>query len=134
MKVVYDPLGFLSPFLLSAKIILQDLCRRKLNWDDVIPRDYLHQTQLWFESLPVMEQFSVQRCYKPKEFGTIANVQIHHFSDASVVGYGAVSYLRFVDADSKVHCSFVMSKSRLAPLKSLSVPRLKLTATTLVLK
>ena len=119
---VYDPLGFISPFLLSAKIILQDLCRRKLKWDDVIPRDLLHQTQMWLESLPAMEQFSVQRCYKPKEFGTVADVQIHHFSDASEVGYGAVSYLRFVDAESKVHCSFVMSKSCLAPLKSLSVP------------
>ena len=38
---VYDPLGFISPFLLSAKIILQDLCRRKLKWEDVIPRDEL---------------------------------------------------------------------------------------------
>ena len=52
---VYDPLGFISPFLLSAKIILQDLCRRKLKWDDVIPRDCLHQTQQWLESLPAME-------------------------------------------------------------------------------
>ena len=83
---VYDPLGFISPFLLSAKIILQDLCRRKLKWDDVIPRDRLHQTKRWLESLPAMEQFSVQRCYKPKEFGTVADVQIHHFSDASEVG------------------------------------------------
>ena len=131
---VYDPLGFISPFLLSAKIILQDFCRRKLKWDDVIPRDCLHQTQWWLDSLPAMEQFSVQRCYKPKEFSTIANVQIHHFSDASEVSYGAVSYLRFVDAESKVNCSFVMSKSRLAPLKSLSVPRLELTAATLAVK
>ena len=84
--------------------------------------------------MPAREQFSVQRSYKPEEFSTIANVQIHHFSDASEVGYGAVSYLRFVDAESKVHCSFVMSKSRLAPLKSLSVPRLELTAATLAVK
>ena len=131
---VYDPLGFISPFLLSAKIILQDLCRRKLKWDDVIPRDCLHQTQRWLDSLPAMEQFSVQRCYKPKEFSTIANMEILHFSDACEVGYGAVSYLRFVDAESKVHCSFVTSKSRLAPLKSLSVPRLELTAATLAVK
>ena len=131
---VYDPLGFISPFLLSAKIILQVLCRRKLKWDDVIPRDRLHQTQQWLESLPAMEQFSVQRCYKPKEFGTVADMQIHHFSDASEVGYGAVSYLRFIDAESKVHCSFFMSKSCLAPLKSLSAPRLELTAATLAVK
>ena len=81
-----------------------------------------------------MEQFSVQRCYKPKEFGTVADVQIHHFSDASEVGYSTVSYLRFVDAESKVHCSFVMSKSRLAPHKSLPVPRLEFTAATLAVK
>ena len=84
--------------------------------------------------MPAVEQFSVQRCYKPKEFGIIADVQIHHFSDASEVGYGTVSYLRFVDIDSKVHCSFVRSKTRLAPLKSLSVPRLELTAATLAVK
>ena len=42
---VFDPLGFISPFLLSAKIILQDPCRGKLKWDDVIPIDRLHQTQ-----------------------------------------------------------------------------------------
>ena len=50
-----------------------------------------------------MEPFSDKRCYKPKEFGMIADVQFHHFSDASEVGYGAVSHLRFIDADSKVH-------------------------------
>jgi len=81
-----------------------------------------------------MEQFSVQQCYKPKEFGTIANVQINHFCDASEVGYGAVSYLRFIGTDSRVHCSSVMSKTPLAPLKSLSVPHLELTATTLAVK
>ena len=54
---VYDPLDFISPFVLSAKITLQDLCRRKIKWDDVIPRDSLHQTQRWLESLPAMEQF-----------------------------------------------------------------------------
>ena len=68
-------------------------------------------------------------CYKPKEFRTIADVQVHHFSGASEIGYGAVSYLRFI-----VHCSFVMCKTRLAPVKSLSVPHLEFTAATLVVK
>jgi len=134
MSSVYDPLGFISPFLLSAKIILQDPCRRKLKWDDVIARDCLHQAQRWLESLPAMDQFSVQLCYKPNEFGMIADVEIHHFSDASEVGYGGVSYLRLIDADSRVHCSFVMSKTRLALLKPPSVPCLELTAANLAVK
>ena len=62
----------------------------------------------------------------------IANVQIHHFSDASEVGYGAVSYVKFIDADRKVQ--FVMSKTRLALLKSLPAPRLELPAATFVFK
>ena len=81
-----------------------------------------------------MEQFSVHRYYKPEDFGTIATVQIHLFSDASEVGYGALFYLRFFGADSKVHCPLVMSKSHLPHLKSLSVPRLELTAATLAVK
>ena len=81
-----------------------------------------------------MEQSSVHRYYKPENFGTIATVQIYHFSDASEVGYGALFYLRFFDADSKVHCPLVMSKSHLPPLRSLSVPRLELTAATLAVK
>ena len=59
-------------------------------------------------------------------------MQTHHFSDASEVGCDAVSHLRFINADSKVHCSF--SKTRLALLNSLSVPFLELTAATLAVK
>ena len=122
----------INGFYISLQIICQDNPSRSLPEKVVVGRCY--PERLSASNYPAMEQFSVQQCYKPKEFGTIANVQIHHFSDASEVGYGAVSYLRFVDADSKVHCSFVMSKSRLAPLKSLSVSQLELTATTLAVK
>ena len=62
------------------------------------------------------------------------NVQMHHFSDASELAYGTVFYLRFANTDGDVHCSFLMSKTRLAPLKTLSVPRLELTAATLAVK
>jgi len=134
MSSVYDPLGFISPFLLSAKKDSSRSLPEKVEVGRCYPERMFTSSQRWLQSLPAMEQFSVQRCYKPKEFGTIADVQIHHFSDASEVGYDAVSYLRFIDTDSRVHCSFVMSKTRLAPLKSLSVPRLELTAATLAVK
>ena len=78
--------------------------------------------------------FSVQQCYKPKKFALIADMQIVHFSHTSEVIFGAVSYLRFTDTESKVHCSFIMSRTHLAPLKSLSEPRLELTAATLAMK
>ena len=131
---IYDPLGFTAPFVLSAKIVLQDLCRRKMNWDDAIPSDCLPSVQRWLEELPALEQFSVRRCYKPEKFGEIASIQIHHFSDASELAYGTVSYLRLTSEDGRVCCSFLLSKLRLAPLKALSIPRLELNAATLAVK
>ena len=58
-------------------------------------------------------------------------VQLHLFSDASRVGYAAVAYLRLVETGGNVHIAFVMGKSRLAPLREISIPRLELTAAVL---
>lgn len=52
---VYDPLGFAGPFLLPAKLILQDLCRMKLGRDDAIPVDSLKCWQQWLHELPRLE-------------------------------------------------------------------------------
>ena len=68
------------------------------------------------------------RCYKPEGFGRIVRKELHHFSDASVKGYGQCSYLRLIDEHQKIHCTFVMGKSRVAPLKPVTIPRLELTA------
>jgi len=127
---VYDPLGFVAPFSLSAKSILQDLCRRKLEWDQEIPTDHRSQWQKWLDDLPKLSQFTVNRCYKPPDFGHTASSQLHQFSDASQIGYGAVSYLRLVNTRGEIHCSFLIGKSRLTPLKHITIPRLELTAAT----
>ena len=58
----------------------------------------------------------------------MVSVELHHFSDASFKGYGQCSYLRLINQDHKIHCSFVIGKARVTPLKSVTVPRLELTA------
>lgn len=125
---VYDPLGFASPFVLPAKFILQELCRRKLDWDDKIPDELLVRWEQWLSELPALEQFTVDRCFIPPEFREVVRRELHHFSDASELGYGAVSYLRSVDVEGRVNCSFVQAKSRLAPMKQVTIPRLELAA------
>ena len=125
---IYDPLGFAAPFILPAKAILQDLCRKKLGWDDSIPQDVAQRWQKWLCELPKLEQLTIDRCFKPSDFGEIASRQLHHFSDASQRGYGAVSYLRIVNTRGDIHCSFVLGKSRLAPLKPMTIPRMELSA------
>ena len=128
---VYDPLGFAAPVIFPAKVILQDLCRKKLEWDDPIPDAEKGRWLKWLQDLPKLEQFSVDRCFKAQNFGKTVSLQLHHFSDASQQGYGAVSYLRSLDDEGVIHCSFVMGKARTAPLKSITIPRLELSAAVL---
>ena len=128
ISAVYDPLVFLSPFLRKAKAILQDLSRKDLDWDDLIPPEDQERWRAWLEQLPTLQQFTVKRCLKPKNFGPVVSSQLHSFADASQQGCGAVSYLRITNKDDIVHCTFVMSESRLSPLKTVTIPRLGLSA------
>ena len=125
---VYDPLGFVAPFILNAKLILQDLCRTKLDWDDIIPEEFLRRWRAWLQELPKLEQITIDRCFKAPNFGDVISNHLHHFSDASQKGYGAVTYLRITDNSGNIKCSFVMGKSRLAPMKPVTIPRMELSA------
>ena len=129
MASIYDSLGFLAPIILPAKIILQDLCRLDVGWDDEIPTEYLVLWQKWLADLPKLSEFAVQRCFKPSNF-KVKSAQLHHFSDAAERGYGSVSYLRHLSFDGQIHLSFVLGKSRLSPMKAVTIPRLELTAAT----
>ena len=78
----------------------------------------------------MLEQFHVDCCQKPPDFGPVVSRQLHLFSDASTMGYGCAAYLRLQDNTNPVHCSFLMGKARLAPITAVTVPLLELTAAT----
>ena len=109
----------------------QDLCLQGLGWDELIPETSKQKWEAWLRELPKLEQFQIPRCFKPQEFSDVKRCELHHFSDASNQGYGAASYLRQINAVGKVHCSLIMAKSRLAPLKAMSIPRMELSAAAL---
>ena len=134
MSSVYDPLGLAALFVLPAKRLLQDLCREKLRWDDAIPSNYQVSWERWLADLPKLSKFSVERCLKPDGFGVITSSQLHHFADASEIGYGSVSYLRLVNGRNEANCSFLCAKSRVAPLKMITIPRLELSAEVTAVK
>ena len=131
---VYDPLGMAALFILPAKLLLQDLSRKGLGWHDEIPSSFLPRWRMWLDGLPKLSQLSVDRCVRPIDFGKVVSRQIHHFCDASQSAYGAVSYLHLVNSDGQVHCSFLIGKSRLAPLKQTTIPRLELAAATVSIR
>ena len=80
-----------------------------------------------------MSQFKIMRCLKPHECGA-ATYQLHHFSDASETAYGVVSFLRVDQGRDSIHCGLVIAKSRLAPIKAMTIPRLELAAAALAVK
>lgn len=128
---IYDPLGILSPVILPAKQTLQDLWRTKHEWDDSIPKPLRHQCNLWLDSLQNLNDFQVERCIKPLNFGEGTSAQLHHFADASELGYGMVSYLLMENHRGTQHCAFAMGKARVALVKSVTVPCLEITVATM---
>ena len=131
LSFLFDTLGFVSPIILNPKILLQNLCKQGLNWDDDISDTEAVQWQAWLQILTQLLKFTVSRCYKPVDLGKITSYKLHHFSDASANAYGDWSYLHVVNDHGRIQCSLVIAKSRLAPVKTMSIPRLELTAAVL---
>ena len=88
----------------------------------------------WKRKLKQIEQLHVQRCFKPADFGEVSSISLHHFSDASEVGYGQCSYIRMVNKEGKINCCLLLGKARVVPKKFVSIPGLELTAATLSVK
>ena len=108
----------------------------KYEWDERLPEELIARWREWKNGLASLNNFSIPRAFIPSDFGDVERVELHHFADASEGhGYGTVSYLRFVNKEGRIHVTFVMGKSRVRPLRSgISVPKLELTAATLLIK
>ncbi|KAK7882057.1 hypothetical protein WMY93_028231 [Mugilogobius chulae] len=126
----YDPLGYLIPFTTRAKILVQDLWKVGVGWDDPIqPEALLDLWNQWESELAYLPQVEIPRCYVPPEADSdMPRREAHIFCDASERAYGAVEYLRTQDSQDEVHIAFVMARSRVSPRKQLSMPRLELCA------
>ena len=131
---VYDPLGLISPVVLVGKQILQLLCADQLSWDDPLPESLRSRWERWRSGIHKLGSLGIKRCFKPAGFGRVVKTELHHFSDASHSGYGQCSYLRLVNDEGQCHCSLVMSKARVVPLKPITIPRLELSAAVVSVK
>ena len=125
---VFDPPGLASPFIQVRKKILQELWRNGAGWDDEVPDDMRSRWEKWRLELSFLENCNIARCHKPQEFDEVKDVMLLHFCDASHSGYGQCSYIRLVHAKGRIHCSPVMGKSRVTPLKPITTRRLELAA------
>ncbi|XP_063827161.1 uncharacterized protein LOC135076671 [Ostrinia nubilalis] len=181
---IFDVYGFLSPFTIQGKIMLQDTWRLRVGWDDSIPSDLFNRWLKWIKLLQLIDKIRVPRCYhraavsasettnEPFTAGSVAfsssatnvttdaltqaadygemcydtracatkdlvsmqcyrNLQLHLFSDAGQKALSAVAYWRWISADNKICVCLIASKSRVAPVKPVTMPRLELQAALL---
>ena len=112
LRSIYHPLGLVSPFLLKGRKTIQELCKDSFQWNHPISKKIKQQWLKWKSNLGKQNSIKMARCFKPKNFGNVKHYSLHHFSDASDIGYGQASYLQMVNADGKVHCCLLIAKSR----------------------
>ena len=129
---LYDPLGLVAPVLLVPKLVQQDLCRLQLDWDDAMPQEKAEVVSKWKSASAQLSNIKIPRCFQAGP-SSHSDRELHVFSDASEFAYGAVAYLK-VSSDSGTTVSLVLGKSRVAPIKTISIPRLELTAATVAAK
>ena len=123
MASIFDPLGMLCPFVLEAKCIIQSMWINSMDWDEEISGKLKIAAENWLLQLKDLDKFKIPRCLCP--YKNCDQLSIHAFCDASEVAYGTVIYIRYV-IKGLVKCNFVLAKCRVAPINSLSVPRLEL--------
>ena len=122
---LFDPLGLVSPVIVGLKILFQELCTLKLGWDDEVPKDQKVVFDRIVSDLKETGNISLPRCLYGKETGTVKSCYLHGFADASKNAYCAVIYLVY-ETDDGIFSRLICAKTRVAPLKQLSIPRLEL--------
>lgn len=127
---MYDPNGYLGPVIIKGKMIIQNLWRDNLDWDEEIKGELKTDWEDFNEDLNNVKLISVNRWLGTKGQEVI---QIHGFCDASEKGYGAVVYSRVREGES-YRTELIASKSKVAPLRVITIPRLELCAATLLTK
>ncbi|XP_046402906.1 uncharacterized protein LOC124168683 [Ischnura elegans] len=120
---LYDPCGWLTPVILWAKYFIQLLWTVGLQWDDSLPPEMLQKWSMFLRELPELNKIIMYRqIFPPKPI----SVELHGFSDASEHGYAACVYVRSTDQKNGIKVSLLIAKSRVSPLKRVTLPRLEL--------
>ena len=127
---LYDPVGLISPVILKGKHFVKILCSDGYDWDEPVPEEIAASWLQWKESIPLLSEISVPRCYVSSE-GKIKIYELHHFSDASTFGYGQTTYIRTIDEHGYRCSRLVISKAKVTPKRTVTIPRLELTAAVL---
>ena len=132
VATIFDPLGFVCPYVIVAKILLQELWMRGYDWDDEFHDEIANKIRDWFEQLKSLKEVKIPRCLRsPKP---VKSKHIVTFVDASQKAYGVAVYMRCEYNNGAVTSRLIAAKSKVAPLTPMTVPRLELMGAILGLR
>ncbi|XP_053598021.1 uncharacterized protein LOC106693372 [Microplitis demolitor] len=126
---LFDPLGFLAPIIVRAKMFMQKLWLQNFDWDATLSPSLLQEWNLFRDELHQISKIQIPRWNHVKNG---VSIELHGFSDASQLAMAAVVYLKVTDATGSSNISLVCAKTQVAPLKPITIPRMELNAAVLL--
>ncbi|XP_076661131.1 uncharacterized protein LOC143365016 [Halictus rubicundus] len=126
---IFDPLGLLGPVTVVAKILMQRLWQLKVDWDESLPMSLQTEWSNYQEELSLLEGLKFERHVSQP---SVKRLELHGFCDASERAYGACIYIRSLDVSGNIRVRLLCAKSRVAPLKTISLARLELCGAVLL--
>ena len=122
---VFDPMGHIAPYVISAKILMQELSKMKLDWDTMLTGDLLNTWKDWISGLMFINEIKLPRHLFNGLPYSLLKLELVGFSDASTRAYAASVYIKY-EFRGKVQVKLLISKSRVAPMRKMTIPRLEL--------
>ena len=122
---LFDPLGIVAPYALQAKLLVQMLWAKGYGWDEELGGSELRRWMDWVCELCHLKSLAVPRCLGESTHAKDRHHEMHVFCDASEAAFGAVAYMR-VTKGNHSDVTFIMAKTRVAPLRQISIVRLEL--------
>lgn len=127
---IYDPMGWAQPLIIKAKVLMQETWKLKLDWDELLPTELNEKWNECRNQLREIESFKIPRWIGYSDADK--RIELHGFSDASQSAYGAIIYAKILHGDGEASIHLLIAKSRVTPLKLVTIPRLELCAAALL--
>ena len=128
-----DPLGLVAPLPMVGRYLFQAATRLTPSWDDPLPDEITSEWHRWLADMKILDELKFDRVLVPISHHD-GYISLHVFSDASEKSYGACAYIRSRNSSGHTYVNLVSAKARIAPLKTVSIPRLELSATVEAVK